>query len=145
MSDERELGRGLFRARASAQARARSGPAPELMPALTARPLRTMRAFSQSTLLTCAITAVAGAQSAPSLTHAKQLFDGRNYDAAKVEYSALAKATPHDVVPELYLGKIALAQNETEGSIRHFEQCAKIDDGSSDAIDSRAQSRDVPY
>ena len=91
-----------------------------------------MRAFSQSTLLTCAITAVAGAQSAPSLTHAKQLFDGRNYDAARVEYSALAKATPHDVVPELYLGKIALAQNETEESIRHFEQCAKIDDSNAD-------------
>ena len=74
-----------------------------------------------------AVAAPLAAQS-PTLAHARDLFETRQYDAAKQEFTALARATPNDVTPALYLGKIALAQNETEEAIRQFEQCAKIDD-----------------
>jgi pentatricopeptide repeat protein len=68
------------------------------------------------------------AQATPSLAHARQLFEARNWAAAKPEFAALARATPNDVTPVLYLGKIAMAQNDADESIRQFEQCVKIDD-----------------
>ena len=69
---------------------------------------------------------------AQTLAHAKQQFDARNYDAAKSEYAALAKSMPNDITPVLQLGKIALAQNETEEGIRQFERCVAIDEKSSE-------------
>lgn len=64
-----------------------------------------MRAFL---VVVTALGSALHAQSTPSLAHARQLFDTRNLDAAKQEYTALAKTLPNDVTPELYLGKIAL-------------------------------------
>ncbi|MES2178059.1 MAG: tetratricopeptide repeat protein [Gemmatimonadota bacterium] len=68
----------------------------------------------------------------PSLVHAKQLLDKRELDAAKAEYTALARMLPNDVTPSLQLGRIAMSQNETEEAIKQFEQCAKIDDTNAD-------------
>ena len=51
------------------------------------------------------------AQGPPTLVHARQQFDARNFDVAKAEYATLAKATPSDITPVMFLGRIALAQN----------------------------------
>ncbi|MEP7001017.1 MAG: tetratricopeptide repeat protein [bacterium] len=83
-------------------------------------------------LLAAACMAIAApglmAQGSATLTHAKQQFDARNWDVAKQDYMALAKATPTDATPVLYLGRIALAQGDNEEGIRQFERCAAIDD-----------------
>lgn len=86
-----------------------------------------MRIQSLAVLLFSLAGAPADAQT-PTMAHARQEFAARNWDAAKREFTLLAQANPNEVTPVLYLGKIALAQNETEEGIRHFERCAKIDD-----------------
>jgi tetratricopeptide (TPR) repeat protein len=88
--------------------------------------------FIAGCIASALIAAPASAQGTPSLAHAKQQFDARNYDAARVEYTALAKATPNDVVPALYLGKIGLAQNDHEEGIKQFERCVAIDERSAE-------------
>lgn len=87
-----------------------------------------MRASRLGVLLIATVVPCVHAQGTPSLAHAKQQFDARNYDAAKQEYAAIARATPNDVTPVFYLGKIAMAQNDGDEGIKQFEQCVKIDD-----------------
>ena len=87
-----------------------------------------MRTLIVGVSLFAATTRVAGAQGYPSLVHAKQQFDARNWDAARQEYASLARATPSDVTPVLYLGKVALQQNDADESIRQFERCVAIDE-----------------
>jgi tetratricopeptide (TPR) repeat protein len=89
-----------------------------------------MRTLLVSLSLVAAIAPAASAQG--SLAHAKQLYDARNWDAAKQEYASLARATPNDVTPVLYLGKIAMSQSDTEEAIRQFERCVAIDDRNPD-------------
>ena len=62
------------------------------------------------------------------MPHARMLFDTRSYDAARAEFTALARTLPTDVTPVLYLGRIALAENDIEGGIRQFERCAEINE-----------------
>ena len=70
----------------------------------------------------------ASAQGTPSLAHAKQQFDARNWDVAKREYLALATATPSNATPAFYLGRIALQENDSEEAIRQFERCTSLDE-----------------
>ena len=91
-----------------------------------------MRHAILATVLLTTFAHTLPAQGAPSLAHAKQLFDARNWEAAKQQYTALARTTPNDVTPLLYLGRIALAQNEIEEGIRQFEHCVAIDDRNAD-------------
>ena len=63
-----------------------------------------------------------------SLAHATLQFDQRNYDAARTEFDALARANPADVRPVLYLGRIALNQNDVDEGVRQFEHCVQIDE-----------------
>ncbi len=91
-----------------------------------------MRAARFGILLVASFSCEVHAQGSPSLTHAKQLYDARNLDAAKQEFAALARARPNDVTPVLYLGKIAMAQNDGDEGIKQFEQCVKIDDNNSE-------------
>jgi tetratricopeptide (TPR) repeat protein len=91
-----------------------------------------MRAAQLGVLFVASIAPALSAQGAPSLAHAKQQFDARNWETAKEEFAALARATPKDVTPVLYLGKIAMAQNDGDESVKQFEQCVKIDDNNSD-------------
>lgn len=72
------------------------------------------------------------AQTTPSLAHARGQFDARNYDAAKQEFTALARATPNDAVPVYWLGRVALQQNELDEGVKHLERCIKIDDTNAD-------------
>ena len=65
---------------------------------------------------------------APNPTHARQQFDQRNYDAAKVEFTALAKTSPNDVTIRLYLGRIAIQQNDADEAVKQLERCGEIDD-----------------
>ena len=87
-----------------------------------------MRVFNAGAFLLAAATSTLGAQGTPSLAHAKQQFDARNWDAAKQEYTLLARSLPADVTPVLQLGRIALAQGETEEGIKQFERCVAIDE-----------------
>ncbi len=87
-----------------------------------------MRAFVVSVVVASVFAPSLGAQGSPSLLHAKQLFDARNWDGAKQEYSSVARATPNDVTPMLYLGRVALQQNDAEEGIRQFERCVAIDE-----------------
>ena len=87
-----------------------------------------MRAFTLGALFVITSGPALVAQGSASFARAKQLFDARNWDAAKREYAALAKAAPTDVRPVLHLGRIALAQGDTEEGIKHFERCAAIDE-----------------
>lgn len=87
-----------------------------------------MRVFVVSVLITSALVSSLGAQGNPSLAHAKLLFDARSWDAARVEYSSIARATPTDATPVLYLGRVALQQNDTDEAIRQFERCVAIDE-----------------
>jgi pentatricopeptide repeat protein len=91
-----------------------------------------MRPSRLGVLLCATVVQALNAQGTLSLAHAKQQFDARNYDVAKQEYVAIAHATPNDVTPVLYLGKIAMAQNDGDESIRQFEQCVKIDDNNAE-------------
>jgi tetratricopeptide (TPR) repeat protein len=91
-----------------------------------------MRASRFGVLLITIVAPALHAQSTPSLAHAKQQFDARNYDVAKQEYTAIARAAPNDVTPALYLGKIAMAQNDGDESIKQFEQCVRIDENNSE-------------
>ncbi|MEO8620299.1 MAG: tetratricopeptide repeat protein [bacterium] len=68
------------------------------------------------------------AQGSAALMHARQQFDARNWDVARQEYAAIAKASPTDVTPVLYLGRIALAQGDNDEGIKQFEHCAAIDE-----------------
>lgn len=68
------------------------------------------------------------AQGPPSPAHARQQFDAHNWDTAKQEYASLAHAMPSDVIPVLYLGRIALAQNQGEEAIHQFERCVAINE-----------------
>ena len=77
--------------------------------------------------LLCSSSAAAFAQ-APSIQHARTLFDARNYDAARAEFAALARSSPSDATPVLYLGRIALAENDNEGGIKQFERCVEINE-----------------
>lgn len=69
---------------------------------------------------------------AQSLAHAKHEYDARNWDAAKSEFAALARSTPNDVTPVMYLGKIALNQNDIDEGVKQFERCVQIDDKNAD-------------
>lgn len=91
-----------------------------------------MRAALLGVLFVASFALALHAQPTPSLAHAKQLYDARNWDAARQEFVALARATPNDVTPVLYLGKIAMAQNDADESVKQFEQCVKIDDNNAD-------------
>ena len=91
-----------------------------------------MRTLAISVVLAVASASVVVAQAPPSLSHAKQQYDARNWDVAKQEYSALAQSLPNDVTPVLYLGRIALAQNDIEEAIHHFERCVSIDERNAD-------------
>ena len=82
-------------------------------------------------LVLLAIPTLLAAQ-APSYAHAKQQFEARNYDAAKVELSALTRSMPGDVAPVILLGRIALNEGDVDEGIRQFERCVRIDDGSPD-------------
>ena len=79
-----------------------------------------MRSIATATLLVIAIAPSLAVQGTATLAHARQQIDARNWDAARQEYTALARATPTDVTPELYLSRIALALGETEEGIRHL-------------------------
>ena len=70
----------------------------------------------------------AGAQGTPSLAHAKQQFNARNWDLAKREYTALVSAMPGDATPPYYLGRIALQESDTDEGIREFERCIALDE-----------------
>ena len=87
-----------------------------------------MRACAVSAVLAALVAPTVIAQTNPTLAHAKQQFDARSWDAAKQEYTLLARALPTDVTPTLYLGRIALAQGETEDGIKQFERCVAIDE-----------------
>ena len=87
-----------------------------------------MRILDAGALLLVAAAPTLRAQNAPSLAHAKQQFDARYWDAARQEYALLARSLPADVTPVLQLGRIALAQGETEEGIKQFERCVAIDD-----------------
>ena len=87
-----------------------------------------MRELNLGALLVIAASPMLIAQGTPALAHARQQFDARNWEVAKQEYAALARATPNDVTPVLYLGRIALAQGETEEGIKQFERCAAINE-----------------
>ena len=90
-----------------------------------------MHAMIRTLAYLIAIPSVLGAQGT-SYAHAKQQFDARNYDAAKVELTALTRAAPADVAPVILLGRIALNEGDTDEGIRQFERCVHIDDGSPD-------------
>ncbi len=83
-------------------------------------------------LLVGSHSAALPAQGTPSLAHARQLYEARNWDVARQEFAALARATPNDVTPVMYLGRIAMALNDGDEGIKQFEQCVKIDDASAD-------------
>jgi tetratricopeptide (TPR) repeat protein len=68
------------------------------------------------------------AQGTPAFAHAKQQFEARNYDAARGEFLAMRRTSPADALPYLYLGRIALAQNNNDEAVRQFEQCTSVDD-----------------
>ncbi|CAN5418816.1 hypothetical protein BH09GEM1_BH09GEM1_29510 [soil metagenome] len=87
-----------------------------------------MHAVVASMVLMSALASMAHAQGSPTLSHAKQQFDARNWDAAKQEYTSLARTVPNDVAPTLYLGRIALAQSDADEAIKQFERCADIDE-----------------
>lgn len=91
-----------------------------------------MRATRVAILILASVAPALYAQGTPSVAHAKQQFDARNWDAARQEFAALARATPNDVTPVLYLGRIAMAQNDADESVKQFEQCVKIDDNNAD-------------
>ncbi len=78
-------------------------------------------------LVALAVRSVA-AQQPPSLAHARQLFEVRNYDAARSEYAALAQSMPRDATPALFLGRIAQAQRDDGEALRQFERCVVIDE-----------------
>ena len=87
-----------------------------------------MRTFLASVALATVLAPTARSQGAPSLAHAKQHFDARNWDAAKQEYTVLARSIPGDAAPAYYLGRIAIQQGDTDDGIRQFERCVAIDD-----------------
>jgi tetratricopeptide (TPR) repeat protein len=72
------------------------------------------------------------AAQSPSLTHATTQFDQRNYEAARTEFDALARANPADVRPVTYLGRIALNQNDIDEAVHQFERCVEIDEANAD-------------
>lgn len=105
-----------------------------------------MRALHVVAMLASVGAQLLHAQTAPTLAHARQQFEARNYDVARTEFTALAHATPADVRPPLYLGKIALAQNDNDEAVRQLERCVAIDEQSAEchlwlgnAIGSSAQ------
>ncbi len=87
-----------------------------------------MRTPVVSLVLVSALGSLLSAQGSSTLSHAKQQFDARNWDAAKQEFTVLAQATPSDATPVLYLGRIALQQNDSDEGIREFERCTAIDE-----------------
>jgi len=91
-----------------------------------------MRLVRTTVFLLLATSASLPAQTTAGLAHAKQQFDTRNWDAAKAEFTSLARTMPNDVTPVLYLGKIALAQSDIEEGIKQFERCIGIDDRKAD-------------
>jgi tetratricopeptide (TPR) repeat protein len=68
------------------------------------------------------------AAQSPSLAHATLQFDQRNYDVARTEFDALARANPADVRPVIYLGRIALNRNDIDEGVHQFEHCVEIDE-----------------
>lgn len=62
------------------------------------------------------------------MAHARQLFDARSYDSARVELLALAQAAPLDAAPHLYLGRIAQAQGDGDEALRRLERCVALDE-----------------
>ena len=78
--------------------------------------------------LIAAFGTLASAQGTPSLTHARQQFDARNWDVARQEYAALAHSMPNDPTPPYYLGRIAFQESDTEEAIRQFEHCTSLDE-----------------
>lgn len=87
-----------------------------------------MRALTVVVWLSTSTAFAAGGQASPALAHARQLFDARNLDAARAEFAALARATPTDAIPVLYLGKIALSQNDNDEAVRQLEHCVAIEE-----------------
>jgi tetratricopeptide (TPR) repeat protein len=87
-----------------------------------------MRVLLASVVLASTIAPVLAAQESPSLSHAKHLYDARNWDAAKQEYALLARSMPADAAPAYYLGRIAIQQGDTDEGIRQFERCTAIDE-----------------
>ena len=87
-----------------------------------------MRTLLASFCIIAVVAPLASAQGTPSLAHAKQQFNARNWDVAKREYAALATANPGDAIPVFYLGRIALQENDQEEGIRQFERCISIDE-----------------
>jgi tetratricopeptide (TPR) repeat protein len=87
-----------------------------------------MRTFLTSVALAAVLAQGARSQAAPSLAHAKQLYDARSWDAAKQEYALLARSAPGEAAPAYYLGRIAFQQTDADESIRQFERCTSIDD-----------------
>lgn len=69
---------------------------------------------------------------APTYAHAKQQFDGRNYDAARRELTALTSANPADVPSIILLGRIALNEGDIDQGVQQFERCVRVDDNSAD-------------
>lgn len=87
-----------------------------------------MRTLLASFFIIAVVATAASAQGTPSLAHAKQQFNARNWDAAKREYAALAIANPGDAIPAFHLGRIALQENDAEEGIRQFERCTSLDE-----------------
>ncbi len=86
-----------------------------------------MRAFRAS-IIVLLVAARGAAAQAPSLAHARQLFDARSYDAARVELLALAQAAPFDAAPHLYLGRIAQTQGDAGEALRQLERCVALNE-----------------
>lgn len=72
------------------------------------------------------------AAQAPSLGHARTLMEARNYEAAKIEYAVLARTSPNDPQPLIGLGQVAMAEDNADAAIRHFERCVSVRDDLSD-------------
>jgi len=87
-----------------------------------------MRTTLLSLALAVGLAPSVTSQGTPSLAHAKQQFNARNWDMAKREYTALATSAPGDGAPAFYLGRIALQENDTDEGIRQFERCISLDE-----------------
>lgn len=108
---------------------------------------RTLHSITLGAFLALAAVLPAHAQGTPTLAHARREFDAGNFDAAKPEFTQLARANPKDPTPLLYLGKIALAQNDIDEGVKQFERCVDVDDANADchawlgnAVGSAAQT-----
>ena len=73
-----------------------------------------------------------GGRSVSEVSRGVELFEARDYDAARAWYEAELAATPDDAEPSYFLGRIAIAQERHDDALAQLEHAVELAPDSSD-------------